>query len=165
MARGLRFNSLDDLLGPKGSERTRALVTDLNGALDEQAAAKKRKRSSKADDFDYQCRQYGLPAPARELVFAKIIGRRWRFDFAFGAPYMVAVEIEGLVVRRLPSGELTVGGRHASISGFKADAIKYATAAVLGWTVLRFEQSQVKDRTAIGFTQELLCAKGWKPPA
>ncbi len=129
-----------------------------------EALSKREKRSKGKDaaaSFALQCRAYQLPEPVRELMFAKQIGRRWRFDFAW-PDYMLAVEVEGLVVFRGKDGALQVKGRHASITGFKADALKYAEAAVLGWTVLRFEQSQVRDRTAVNYSQRVLYARGWR---
>lgn len=122
---------------------------------------KRAKSNSKEDEFDFQLRSMMLPKFERQVMFAKSIGRRWMLDFAC-PQYMLGVEIEGLVVMRV-NGELIVKGRHASISGFKEDCEKYASAAVLGWTVIRFEQSQVKDGTAIAYTQRVLCAKGWQP--
>lgn len=112
------------------------------------------------DEFARQCVLHQLPQPARQWLFAKPLGRRWQFDFAFLDPYKVAVEIEGLVVFR-QNGELIVKGRHASITGFREDCIKYASAALLGWTVLRFEQSQVKSGDAIEYTMRVLAARGW----
>ena len=115
-------------------------------------------KSSKEDDFDFQCRAYRLPRFERQYPFAKSLGRRWLFDFAW-PERKIAIEIEGLVVQKL-AGQLVVRGRHASITGFKEDCIKYASAAVLGWRVLRFEQSQVKDGTAIEFAQRVLLPSG-----
>lgn len=120
----------------------------------------RKREMSAAELFNFQLTTRGFPPFEREHRFAKVThGRQWRFDFAF-APYKIAVEIEGLVVRRI-GGELVVQGRHATISGYKEDCIKYATAAELGWHVLRFEQSQVKDETAIMLTKRVLVSKGW----
>lgn len=118
------------------------------------------KRKSASLDFAFQCRQNELPAVVPEHRFAKSIGRQWRFDFGF-VDYMLAVEIEGLVVRRI-AGEMVCTGRHASVQGFREDCLKYASAAVLGWTVIRFEQSQVRDRTAIEYTMRALAQRGWE---
>lgn len=107
-----------------------------------------------AQRFADQCIERALPEPEREYLFASELGRRWRFDFAW-PEQRVALEIEGLVVMRV-NGQLQVMGRHASITGFKEDCVKYATANKLGWRVLRFEQSQVKDRTAIDFLVRML---------
>lgn len=105
-------------------------------------------RSKQATELlELQIEQRALPVYEREHAFANSIGRRWRFDFAW-PQHKLAVEIEGLVVMRI-GGELVCKGRHASISGFKDDCEKYAWAVVFGWRVMRFEQSQVKDKTAI----------------
>lgn len=107
-----------------------------------------------------QCIERGLAEPRyfahpdRELRFAKDLGRQWRFDLAW-PDALIAVEVEGLVVMRV-DGELVCKGRHASISGFKDDCEKYAWAAVLGWRVLRFEQSQVKSRFAVDMIVRVL---------
>ena len=53
--------------------------------------------------------------------------RLWRFDFAH-LETKTAIEIEG--------GTWTAG-RHTRGSGFVADAEKYNTAAIDGWTVFR----------------------------
>lgn len=106
--------------------------------------------------FETQIEQRGLPEYEREFVFANSIGRRWRFDFAW-PQHRLALEIEGLVVMRI-GGELVCKGRHASISGFKDDCEKYAWAVVFGWRVMRFEQSQVKDKTAIDMLVRAIAA-------
>jgi len=126
-------------------------------------------RQDAVDRFAFHTRAYRLPTPERELCFAKHIthrtkngqirGRQWRFDFAWPA-FMVAVEIEGLVVAKL-GGRLVVTGRHATIDGMREDMRKYAVAAELGWYVIRFEQSMVKSAEAIGSTQRVLTARGW----
>lgn len=72
----------------------------------------------------------------------------WRFDFAW-PEQRIAVEIEGVCVRKDSAGATQMGGRHANIQGFKDDCEKYAWAAVMGWRVLRFEQSQVGKGFAI----------------
>jgi very-short-patch-repair endonuclease len=94
--------------------------------------------------LDVQCELVGLPKPTPEVRFAP--PRRWRFDYAF-KPQMVAVEIEGGAFSR---------GRHTRGAGFIADMEKYNTAVALGWKVLRFTPSQVKDGTALGFIENVL---------
>lgn len=54
--------------------------------------------------------------------------RKWRFDLAIPSKKL-AVEIEGAVYSN---------GRHTRGSGFLKDIEKYNTAAILGWTLLRF---------------------------
>jgi hypothetical protein len=126
------------------------------------------KRPDMADLFFDQCKARRLPVPVRELMFAKIIKRRWKFDFAWHQekpyPWKLAVEIEGLTMRRGDDGQWIMGGRHASIAGFREDCVKYNTAALLGWTVLRFEQTQVRSEYAIETIIRMLIRLGWKAP-
>ena len=80
----------------------------------------------------------GLPEPEHEYRFHET--RRWRFDRAW-ADRMLAVEVEGVTY-----GE---GGRHQRPAGMAADCVKYNTATLAGWRVLRFTGAQVRDGTAI----------------
>lgn len=113
------------------------------------------------DLFAAQCRSFQLPPVERQFLFAKqALGRRWAFDFAW-REYRVAVEIEGVAVRRL-AGRLVVLGRHASIEGIRGDMEKYNYAALLNWQVLRFLQTDVKPKRAIEMTMRVLAARGWK---
>lgn len=147
----------------------------------------KQKRSEQLHDrFMFDCRTHGLPTPIREHQFAKAtLGRRWEFDFCF-PEYMVAAEIEGLVVKRVwvaefegvakqplrangrvvnvkdVKSELVSSGRHAHPEGFIEDCVKYNSAALLGWTVLRFHQKQIESKDAIEMTVRVMSAKGWK---
>ena len=71
--------------------------------------------------------------PTREYMFAASIGRRWQFDFAFPGRKL-AVEIDG--------GQwASHGGRHNTDD----DRDKLNHAAALGWRVLRFSGSMLKD--------------------
>lgn len=139
---------------------------------------------SAEDIFAQQCTAYRLPSFERQTRFAKAIGRQWQFDFAFPT-YHVAVEIEGLVPKILWEAKLgsaqpitqdglvinvtsvertfVVLGRHASITGIIEDMEKYNSAAMFGWTVLRFAAKNVKPRHAIEMTMRVLAARGWKP--
>lgn len=117
------------------------------GDADLAGAVKLSRSKAIAQKFAEQCFERQLPEHEREYRFAQEIGRQWRFDFAWPL-HKLALEIEGLVVMRI-GGEMVCKGRHASITGFKEDCEKYAWAIVLGWRVLRFEQSQVRDKTAI----------------
>jgi hypothetical protein len=69
--------------------------------------------------LELQCRALGLPEPVREFRFATSIGRKWAFDFAW-PEYLIALEVEG-VVYPTKRGEHRLGGRHVSVTGFKAD--------------------------------------------
>lgn len=113
------------------------------------------------DLFAAQLRPLQNLGMVRQHLFAKqALGRKWAFDFAF-MPYKLAVEIDGVCVRRL-AGQLVVMGRHASIDGIRGDNEKLNAAALLGWTVLRFLQSDVKPRLAYKTTLAVLAAKGWR---
>jgi hypothetical protein len=128
----------------------------------EPVAALKGKKQA-VELFAFQCRERMLPAFVRELPFAKQLKRNWKFDFAWGFPhkFKLAVEIEGIVMRRSATGEWLMGGRHATIQGYKEDNVKYFTASLLGWNVLRFEQSQVRSKFAIEATVRWLASRGW----
>lgn len=144
-------------------------ISDLNPETrrkyfpDEHTRAPTKSKKEEAElAFAFQCRAHRLPLFKREYKFAAIShGRGWMLDFAW-VDYRVGLEVEGLVVRRV-NGELITSGRHVTPVGFKADCEKYATAAVLGWSVLRFEQTQVTSGLAIDFTLQLLKSKGWRP--
>ena len=147
---------------------------------------KKRRGEDAEAKFARQCREYGLPAFAREFEFAKkALGRRWRADFAFLEPYKLLVEIEGIVVTKAIVGasrvkavvgkrivDAVIGGqerlvsmgRHAHADGFREDCRKYASAVELGWTVIRFDPKMVRNREAIERTMRCLIARGWKNP-
>jgi hypothetical protein len=111
-------------------------------------------------EFRQQVQLAGLPDPELEHKFAERAGRRWRFDVAWPT-FMLAVEIEGLVVREI-GGEWVVQGRHATVTGFREDCVKYARAVILGWGVLRFEQNQVRSGAALALTVEALEARGYR---
>jgi very-short-patch-repair endonuclease len=105
----------------------------------------------------------GFPKFVRQLMFAKQeLGRQWKFDFAF-LEYRLAIEVDGLVVMRdKHSGELVVKGRHATITGMREDFIKGNAAIYLGWSVLHYEQSQVKNGEARDEIVRHLQRRGWK---
>lgn len=75
--------------------------------------------------------------PTREYVFAADVGRRWRFDFAW-PERLLAVELEGVFY----------GGqtRHQRRGGYEADIEKYNEATRRGWRVIRFTQTDLKER-------------------
>jgi hypothetical protein len=142
-------------------ERARSNVLELKI----QRPPKESEKSKLEERFEHQLREHKLPQYAKQQPFAKQVGRLWKFDFAFGWPnaWRVAVEIEGLVMRRDNHGNWQIGGRHGNIAGFEEDCVKYNTAALLGWTVLRFTGSQVRSGFAIAMTQRVLYSKGWRP--
>jgi very-short-patch-repair endonuclease len=74
------------------------------------------------------------PEPVAEYPFAWLaLRRRWRFDFAF-IESKLAVEIDG--------GQWAPhGGRHNT----DADREKLNVAALLGWRVMRFSGSMLRE--------------------
>lgn len=114
--------------------------------------------------FAEQCRQFRLPPVERELRFAKAaMGKQWRFDFAW-RDYKLAVEIQGVVVRKIAGKVYTMGG-HADVQGMRNDHAKHNAAIVLGWSVLQFMQDDIKPKRAIETTMVVLAARGWTPHA
>lgn len=93
--------------------------------------------SKPAEEFALHCRLNGL-SPEREFRFDP--QRRWRFDFAFGMPFMVAVEIDG--------GTWT-NGRHTRGAGYEKDCEKLNEATLQGWRVFRFTSGMVSRGEAI----------------
>lgn len=126
----------------------------MSGKLRLPSERRARNRANFADLFDFQLRASKAAPFERELVFAR--PRRWRFDFAW-PEYLVAVEIEGLVIIHGQLGQ----GRHHTVSGFKGDMDKYNAAAELGWRLLRFDQGRVKNGSALARTLAML--ERWKP--
>lgn len=151
-------------------------------ALEMRGRRPKRRTEDPEELFAMHCRMFGLPEPERQLRFAreltrrspttgKLTPRQWRFDFAW-PQYLVAVEIEGLVmvritdpatVRKLGTRYVVLGG-HASPAGIRRDMQKYNAAALLGWYVLRFDQDDVASKRAVEMTLRVLAARGWQPP-
>lgn len=89
-------------------------------------------------------RQIKFLKPEREYKFHP--DRRWRFDFAFPS-LMIAIEVEGGVWKM---------GRHTRGMGFKKDSEKYNAASLLGWRLLRFESSGVRNGDARRLIEEMV---------
>ena len=88
--------------------------------------------------------------PEREYLFAKHIGRKWRFDFAWPR-FKVAVEMEG------------GGGRHHTFSGAHNDAEKYNAATAMGWRILRFTAKHMREpREVVKLVTDVLNLQGIK---
>ncbi|ANQ23192.1 hypothetical protein BA893_16090 [Vibrio natriegens] len=85
-----------------------------------------------------------LEVPESEYRFHET--RRWRFDFAY-PDQQLAIEVEG--------GTWS-NGRHTRGKGYEDDCEKYNTAALRGWTVLRFTGGMVKKGLAIKMIEEAL---------
>jgi very-short-patch-repair endonuclease len=96
------------------------------------------------DEFLMQLRAHKIVGYTMEYRFHST--RRWRFDFAWILKG-VAVEIEG--------GTWS-GGRHTRGDGYEKDCEKYNEAVLMGWKVLRFTSSMIKNGMAIDMTREIL---------
>lgn len=95
------------------------------------------------EEFSLHCRIYHVDVVPEYRFHAE---RRWRFDFAI-PDKKIGIEIEG--------GSWT-HGRHNRGAGFEQDIIKYNTATLLGWRVLRFTTGMVASGRAIDDTRALL---------
>lgn len=111
-------------------------------------------KSDLEETLAFHLQTFGLPKPQREYRFAAIVSggtgkglrrrlaaaelKDWRFDFAWPSKRL-AVEVEGGTY---------VGGRHSRGAGMAADMEKYNAAALMGWTVLRFDSKAVKSARA-----------------
>lgn len=113
------------------SHPLRIMVTE-----EEMAVAK----SSGEETLAILLRHYKIPFH-REYRFHQT--RRWRFDFVIGnnpEKTKIAVEVEGGVY---------ANGRHTRGSGYSADLIKYNTALLCGWKVLRYTTKQVSGSSIL----------------
>lgn len=143
-------------------------LTEVIPASEWAGRVKRSKSESLHEKFAFACKVRRMPDPVTELQFAKEIGRRWKFDFAW-PQFMLAVELEGLVILPMYSKptrdaqrRFVVMGRHASPDGIKEDMEKYNAAVFLGWHVLRFEQDAIKSDEAASTTFRVLHRLGWK---
>lgn len=95
-------------------------------------------RSVLEETLDQQLRAVlgPLNRPKREYRFAP--PRMYRADFAW-PERMLLVEVEG---------GIWTNGRHSRGAGMEADMEKYNLAASLGWAVLRFGPTAVKNGNA-----------------
>ncbi|HFG6930653.1 TPA: DUF559 domain-containing protein [Acinetobacter baumannii] len=75
--------------------------------------------------------------------------RKWRADFLITGT-KILVEVEGGVWS---------GGRHTRGKGYLGDMEKYNSAAMMGFTVLRFSTEQVKAGVAIKQIEQLVGEK------
>lgn len=122
-----------------------------------------RKLGERQPLIEEQITASGLPEPETEYAFAALLGRRWRFDYAWPA-LRIALEIEGAVFGRAIKGEdgkvYRVGGRHSTGAGLQNDAFKYNRAAILGWLVVRATTTMVRDGHAICELVDAFKARG-----
>ena len=87
-----------------------------------------------------QIHDHRLPHPHHEYRFNP--PRRWRFDFAW-PDIKLAAEIEG------GTWSTKKKSRHTTGPGYYLDCVKYNTATLDGWRVLRFDSKMINDLTAI----------------
>lgn len=113
------------------------------------AAAEAHKKGSKLEaKLLNHIRLAGIPEPQIEHRFHPV--RLWRFDFAW-PDQMIAVEVEG--------GTFAKGkSRHTTGSGFHNDCIKYNSAAILGWRVLKFDTKLIASGEALVTLKEAMDA-------
>jgi hypothetical protein len=90
----------------------------------------------------------GVPTPTLEHRFAKSLKRQWRFDLCW-PEYMIALEVEGAIWTQ---------GRHTRGKGYEADCLKYSTAAILGWRVLRVTYGMIERGEATDLVKRALSA-------
>jgi len=76
-----------------------------------------------------------------EYPFARIIGRRWKFDY-FLPEYHLGIEINGGIWTR---------GRHTRGKGFQEDMMKKNHATMLRYRVLEFSTEDVERGRAKAF--------------
>lgn len=142
----------------------------MGSMLFETKKARRSKTPKTADEWKEhvaeKIREHGLPEPTCEHRFAALLGRNWRFDFAWPS-LKLALEIEGAVFGRAykvqgPNGPMTIraGGRHSTGAGLQADAFKYNRAAILGWLVIRATTTMVRDGHAITELVDAFKARG-----
>ena len=87
-----------------------------------------------------QMTAHGLPPPVQE--YRGIVGRQYRFDFAWPAQ-KIAAECEGGLFMRHQHGG------HATPLGITRDIEKYNLATLQGWRVIRATSTQIRDGDAI----------------
>lgn len=87
-----------------------------------------------------------LEIPIAEYRFHET--RKWRFDFAY-PDRQLAIEVEGGTYSN---------GRHIRAKGYEADCEKYNTAALRGWTVLRFTGDMIKRGEAVRMIESAIKA-------
>lgn len=140
--------------------------------------ARKKTIATKADPndvFAFQLKQSGWHGFERERLFAKEIGRRWKFDFALVIvnaidpeedDIQLAIEIEGDVIYPamvFGKKRMLNMGRHSTPNGQEEDRIKYNAASLLGWDHLHFGVKSVNDGSAVAFVTQWLARRGVYP--
>lgn len=107
-----------------------------------QKEIRKAERQALENELLDQMRLAGLEEPVREYRFHP--SRKWRLDFAWPARRL-AVEVEG---------GTWVAGAHSRGKGFEEDCEKYNELALMGWRLLRFTTSMVRDGRALSAAEK-----------
>lgn len=108
------------------------------------------------NDFAYQCVALRLPNFVRQFRVKNTRKKdgHYRFDFCF-PDYWLIVEIDGGIW-------MEGGGAHSHPIDIVRNMQKQNDALLYGYSCLRFTPAEVTDRFAIGYTQRVLYARGWR---
>jgi very-short-patch-repair endonuclease len=106
--------------------------------------------------FAYQLLAHRLPTHVEQFRFGNStdIRKSYRADFCF-PDYWLIVEIDGGIW--MPGG-----GAHSHPIDIERNMRKQNDALLWGYSMLRFTPKEVQNHHAIGFTQKVLFAKGWR---
>jgi very-short-patch-repair endonuclease len=120
--------------------------------LEVKSLAKRSKKEELENSFLYHWTLLysNLPAPERQVKFHP--QRRWRWDFSWDyQDIKLAVEIQG--------GTWMKKGGHTTGSGIDKDYEKWREAVRLGWKVLPFSTSDMRNPAAVcDLVAEILCS-------
>lgn len=112
-------------------------------------------RVTLADVLHAQIRVAGLPEPDREYEFAKAeIGRKWAIDLCYH-DRKLAIECEGGVWRGGKGGGAALS-RHGYGTGIERDCEKHCWLAILGWRLLRFTSTTIRNGEALRLLERAL---------
>jgi very-short-patch-repair endonuclease len=100
------------------------------------------------------CRRSFGQFPFANTIDVENLRRRYRADFCF-PQYWLMVEIDGGIW--MPGG-----GGHSLPSGIERGMKKRNDALLWGYGILNFTTDEVTNGFAIGFTQKVLFARGWR---
>jgi hypothetical protein len=108
-------------------------------------------------------KEYGLPEPEREYQFAAIIGRRWRFDFAW-PHYQKPTKVEGFdsydVVRCKIAleidGGIWINGGHNRGAQMLKTWEKENEAACMGWRIIRCQPKDLCTQNTVNLIKRAL---------
>jgi very-short-patch-repair endonuclease len=105
------------------------------------------------DLLAFQCKALGFPAPERQYLFAKTLGRKFVADFCWVAQKLIC-EVNGGIWKK-------GGGAHSRPANIQRDVEKAQAAIVLGYTLLPVTTDQVRKGEAVKLLESVLKARGW----